>query len=193
MFGWGHRCSQQIQAAVRLPVDISCGKMYNTPKSLSAMSTVGGRMQKILGLCAVVLLCVGCHRGTVTGVDDVHAAGRAVQVVVLEGLTEDGVVLTRSKFVRIGSYYDFHLYDSLWISLNVTRMTTTRPFDDVDVKVGPAYHQKDTVFAAQENVMLRVKVSDISKPQFCALTFLTSDSLASLRLSGLRVIGWMTM
>jgi hypothetical protein len=167
--------------------------MYNTSKSLSAMSTVGGRMERMLALCTVALLCVGCQRGTVTGVDDVHSSGRAIQVVVIEGFAEDAAMLTRSKLVRVGTYYDFHMYDSLWISLNVTRMTTSRAFDDVDLKLGPAYHQRDTVFAAQEDVKLIVKVSDISKPQFCALTFLTSDSLAVLRLSSLRVIGWMTI
>jgi hypothetical protein len=150
-------------------------------------------MERMLALCAVALVCVGCQRETATGVDELHPSGRVVQVVVIEGFAEDEVMLTRSKLVRVGTYYDFHMYDSLWISLNVTRLTTGRASDDVDLKLGPAYHQKDTVFAPQEVVKLSVKVSDISKPQFCALTFLTSDSLASLRLTSLRVIGWMTL
>jgi len=149
-------------------------------------------MEKALVMCIASLLCCGCDRPTVSGPDEIRSSGQVVQVVVIEGLGDDPGTLTSSTYIRIGTYFDFRPYDSLQISFNATRVTTQLPFDEIVVRIGPSQYLRDSVYATQEKVSLRVKVSAISKSQFCALTILTGDSRALLELSDLRVVGWMT-
>jgi hypothetical protein len=149
-------------------------------------------MEKTLVMCLATLLCIGCGRPTVTGPDEVRASGQVVQVVLIDGFGEDPRTLTSTRYIRIGTYFDFRPYDSLQISFNATRVTSQLPFDEIMVRIGPSHYLRDSVYSTQENVSLRVKVPAVSKNQFCALTILTGDSTAFLQLSDLRVVGWMT-
>jgi len=147
-------------------------------------------MDKIIVTCITALLCYGCERSIVSGPDELRSATQ-VEVVVINGFGEDTCMLTSSVLIRVGSYYNFRPFDSLRVSFSATRMTTHLPFDEILVRIGPACYLRDSVRALQKNVSLSVQVCDIAKPTFCALTFLTRDSLTILRLSDLRVVGWM--
>lgn len=146
-------------------------------------------MQKVLVMFFAALLCYGCGRGTGTGPEEIRSY-QQVPGTLIDSFGEEPRTLTSAKVVRVGTYYDFSDYDSLRISFDATRLSTDRPFDEVLVKIGPTMYLRDTVYAIQENVSLGVKVSDIAKPAFCALTFWTLDPQTILKLSRLRVIGW---
>lgn len=148
-------------------------------------------MNKTLVMFIVALLCCGCGRGTGTGPDEIRSY-QQVPGTLIDRFGEEPCTLTSQKVVRVGTYYDFSSYDSLRVSFNVTRMSTDRPFDEVLVKIGPSMYLPDTVYARKENVSVSVKVSDLAKPSFCALTFWTLDPQTVLQLSDLRVVGWMS-
>jgi hypothetical protein len=145
----------------------------------------GGCMDKPLLMVMAALLCWGCGRATGSGPDEVVSSG-----TVVTGFGNEPRVLTSSQVVRVGSYYDFSMYDSLRISFSAARLSTDLPFDVVLVKIGPATYLRDTVYSAEKNVSLSVKVSQISKPGFCALTFWTFDPLTVLKLYNLHVEAW---
>ena len=146
-------------------------------------------MVKTLVIITAALFCFGCGRADLSGPDEVRTY---VQVpgTVIDSFGEEPCRLTGANVVRVGWYYDFTPYDSLWISFDVTRLSTERAYDDVIVRIGPATSLRDTIFVAQGTVSLGVKVSQISKPGSCALTFRTSDPQSVLSLSKLRVVGW---
>jgi hypothetical protein len=131
----------------------------------------------------------GCERPTEPA--EVRAPSKIVQVVLVDGLGDHAGILTSVSHVRVGTYYDFRPYDSLQITFTATRLATETPFDEILVRIGPTYCLRDSVIAAEQDVTLRVTVSDIAKSQSCALSFLTFDSRALLQLSRLRVVGWM--
>jgi hypothetical protein len=149
-------------------------------------------MTKTLVMCIPALLCFGCWRSDISGPDELRASGHVVQVVLVEGFSESAVVLTTSNIISLGAYYDFRPFDSLWISFGATRLTSQLPFDEIHVRVGPVHDLRDSLYSVQKNVLLRVKVSDISKPNYCSLTFWATDPRAVIQLTDLRVIGWMT-
>ncbi len=146
---------------------------------------------KTLVTCIAAVLCYGCGRANVSGPDDVRSF-TSVQVVLIDSFSDETCTLTSSKIVRVGSYYNFLPYDSLRFSFSATRLSADVPFDEILLKIGPATCLRDSMVAMQKNVSLIVKVSDISKPAFCALTFRTSDPRTLIRLSDLRVVGWMS-
>ena len=147
-------------------------------------------MKKTFVVCVAALLYYGCERSIVSGPEEVRSA-TLIQVVVIDGFGDDTCMLTSSVMVRVGSYYNFRPFDSLRISFSATRMTTHLPFDEILVRIGPACYLRDSVRAMQKNVSLSVKVCDIAKPTFAALTFVTRDSLTILKISNLRVVGWL--
>ena len=132
---------------------------------------------------------VGCQRPTEPS--EVRAPSQVVQVVLVDGFGDYAGILTSVSLVRVGTYYDFRPYDSLHITFTATRLAAETPFDEILVRIGPTYCVRDSVRTAEKDVTLRVTVTEISKNQYCALSFLTFDSRALLRLSRLRVIGWM--
>ena len=142
-------------------------------------------MHKTLLMFAAAVLCLGCGRATVSSPDENLTSG-----TLIDGFGNEPRVLTSSKIIRVGTYYDFSEYDSVRISFRATRLATDRPFDEILVKIGPSTYLRDSVFAILEHVSLTVSVSAISKPTFCALTFWTLDPLTVLELSDLRVVGW---
>lgn len=159
--------------------------------ALAPLST-GGYMEKTLVVCIATLICCGCRGSNVSGPDEIRPAGKVVQVVLINGLDDGPDILTRSNLIRVGEYHDFRLYDSLWISVKATRLTSELPFDEFRLRFGPTHDLRDSVFTIQEDVRFSVKVSDISKPGFCAMSFSAIDSRTVLRLADLRVIGWKT-
>jgi hypothetical protein len=150
-------------------------------------------MKKALVMVIVAILFCGCGREYVSGPEEIRSSARVVQVVVVDGFGDIASMLTDSLSIRVGTYFDFSSYDSLLITFSVTRLATQSPFDEILVRIGPAYYLRDSVYAAQENISFKVKTSALSKRHYCALTLLTDDSLTHLQLSDLRVIGWMTM
>ncbi len=157
-----------------------------------ALKSAEGFMEKTLVTCIAALLCYGCERSsTISEPHDIPPLTQA-PVVLIDGFGEKAPMLTSSTIIRVGTYYNFLPYDSLRVSFSATRLATELPFDEILVKIGPATYLRDSVYATQENVSLVVRVSDISKPVFCALTFRTNDPQTVLRLTDLRVIGWMS-
>ena len=142
-------------------------------------------MEKTVVMFLAALLSLGCGKATVSSLDESVASG-----TVIDGFGVEPVILTSSKLIRVGTYYDISMYDSLRISFSATRLSAERRFDEVLVRIGPTTNLRDTVYAIQENVSLRLKVSTISKPTFCAFTFWTADPQTVLELSDLRVVGW---
>jgi hypothetical protein len=163
-----------------------------TSEQLPWLSIVGGFMEKKAVLIISALLCSGCVRQDVSGPDEVRSRTEVVQVVLIDGFGDNSSMLTSSTYVRVGTYYDFRPYDSLRISFTVTRLNAELPFDEILVRIGPTACLRDSVYATQERLSLGVTMSTISKTSFCALSFLAQDSRALLRLSDLRVVGWMT-
>jgi hypothetical protein len=137
------------------------------------------------------LVWSGCERNLFTGVEDVEKAGQLQQVVVIDGFGDAGSTLTSEQLIRVGKYYDLSKFDSLWIRYTATRMNTDAPFDEVSIKIGPVHYLQDTLFAATNHVARSVRVSEISKAQWCAFSFITADARTVIRLTDLRVIGWM--
>jgi hypothetical protein len=150
-------------------------------------------MKKALVMVVVAILSCGCGREYVSGPEEIRSSTHVVQVVVVDGFADIASMLTASLSIRVGTYFDFSPYDSLLITFSVKRLATQSLFDEILVRIGPAYCMRDSVYAAQENISLKVKADALSKRHFCALTFLTDVSRTHLQLSDLRVIGWMTM
>ncbi len=143
-------------------------------------------MEKIVVMFIAALLCLGCGKSTVSSPDESVAPG-----TVIDGFGGEPVILTSSKVIRVGTYYDFSMYDSLRINFRAVRLSTDRSFDEILVKIGPTTYLPDTLYALQENVSLVVKVSTLAKPAFSALTFWTLNPQTVLELSDLHVVGWM--
>jgi hypothetical protein len=150
-------------------------------------------MQKALVMVIVAILFCGCERENVSGPEEIRSSTQVVQVVVVDGFGDIASMLTDSLSIRVGRYFDLSPYDSLLITFSAKRLVTQSPFDEILVRIGPAYYLRDSVYAAQENISLKVKASALSKRHYCALTFLTDDSRTHLQLSDLRVVGWMTL
>lgn len=142
-------------------------------------------MNKPLLMIMAALLCSGCGKATGSGPDEIVSSG-----AVIDGFGNEPCILTSSDVVRVGTYYDFSTYDSLQISFSAARLSTDLSFDVILVKIGPATYLPDTVYTPEKNISLSVKVSQISKPGFCALTFWTRDPLTVLKLSNLHVVAW---
>ena len=142
-------------------------------------------MDKPLLMMMAALLCLGCGRATGSGPEEVVSSG-----TVAAGFGNEPCILTSSNVVRVGTYYDFSIYDSLQISFSAARLSTDLPFDVILVKIGPATYLRDTLYAMEKNVSLGVNVSQISKPGFCALTFWTLDPLTVLKLQNLHIVAW---
>jgi hypothetical protein len=149
-------------------------------------------MKTTLLISLAALLLSGCERPGITGPDEVRAATRVVQVMVIDGFGDVSGLLTSSSLVRVGTYFDFRPYDSLAIIFKAERLSTESPFDEILVRVGPTFCLRDSLYAVENNLSRRVNIHSVSKSQFCALSFLTIDSRALLRLSDLKVVGWMT-
>lgn len=149
-------------------------------------------MEKTLVMFLAALVCSGCDRSTVSGPDGVRSSTQVVQVVVIDGFGDNASTLTTSTYVRVGTYFDFSPFDSLRISFKATRLTAQLPFDEILIRIGPTCYIRDSVYATEKNVEFTVRADAISKRQFCALSFLTTDSRVLLKLSDLRVVGWMS-
>lgn len=146
-------------------------------------------MGKTLSMFIAALLCCGCGRGTISEPGEVGSTAQAPQVVI-SGFSKEPCLLTGSKMVRVGWYYDLSLYDSIRITFDARRLSTERPFDEILIKIGPATYLRDTVSTVQKQVRISVKVSTISKYVSCAFVFWSLDPLTELSLSNLRVVGW---
>jgi hypothetical protein len=146
-------------------------------------------MGKTLIMFIAALLCCGCGRGTISEPGEVGSTAQSPQVVI-NGFSEEPCLLTDSRMIRVGWYYDFSNYDSIRITFSATRISTERPFDEILIKIGPATYLRDTVSTVQKQVQISVKVSTIAKSVSCAFVFWSLHPLTELSLSNLRVIGW---
>jgi hypothetical protein len=149
-------------------------------------------MERTLIVCVAAWMCCGCRGSNVSEPDEIRPAGKVVQVVLINGLDDGPDILTSSNLIRVGEYHDVRLYDSLWIIIKATRLTNELPFDEFRVRFGPTHDLRDSVFTIQKDVRFSVKVSEIAKPGFCAISFSAIDPRTVLRLADLRVIGWKT-
>jgi hypothetical protein len=149
-------------------------------------------MEKALFYGLAALFCCGCERPGLTDPNEVRASTKVVQVVVIDGFGDISRMLSSTSLVRVGTYFDFSPYDSLRISYTVERLTNELAFDEILIRIGPTFCLRDTVYAAGIDVSHMVNMRLVSKNQFCAVSFIATDSRTILRLSGLHVVGWMT-
>ena len=91
--------------------------------------------------------------------------------------------------LRVGGYYNLKMYDSISVNFSADRTVTSRPWDHILVKVGPAWYYRDSL-AAHSDFRVLVIPSRIAKPEFAALVFFAPDSDETIVLTHLLVVGW---
>ena len=137
------------------------------------------------------LLFFGCTRDSSVPVSDAYGHA-AVQVVIVDGAGETDPVVTAASMVKLPGYYDLSAFDSILVSFRAERLEQRVPSDQVLVKIGPACYRQDSVSGLARDIAVRFYRSDLSKPNFCAISFLAGNPEASLVLKRIKVVGWVT-
>ncbi len=148
-------------------------------------------MMRNLLTAVAVLLASGCERSAVdpNGNDQSH---QVIQVVILEGFGSLEPEVNTLRMVRLPGYYNLSAYDSVRISFTAERLTTGTIMDHIQVKVGPMCYKGDSLAVPRKDFSMMVMRRDLSKPAMCAISFLCPDPGATLLLSQLKVVGWVT-
>jgi len=147
-------------------------------------------MTRILISLCLPLLLSGCYRDYApTQPLPVMHVGRKIIVNALAGSTETSV---NWRGLRIGGYYDFSSYDSLVVTFNALRVQGSAATIPLGIKIGPAFYAYVDLARPVQSFRYTVVVPLIAKPQFAALTFLVRDTVSSIMLSDVVVVGWYT-
>ncbi len=147
-------------------------------------------MIRLLVACCSALILAGCGRADTPLQPPLSID--APQGLIINGFNEADTVILREQWYRVGGYYDFSPYNHLTIQFTARHLTLTSATDLITVRIGPAMYLTDSVSSAERNISLWVSTAELSKPHMSALTFINPNPDAPLRLSGLRVMGWMT-
>jgi hypothetical protein len=147
-------------------------------------------MKRIVLVFAVLAATAGCGRQATSPIEP-HPS-RTDKVVIVSGFREDEQVLVKGESVRVGSYFDFSLYDSLHVVFSARCLDTVEVSSRISVKVGPARTYWDTVGLDEGTHSILVRAEDLVKARSSALVFIGVESRNSILLSHFSVIGFST-
>jgi len=147
-------------------------------------------MKRFLIPLCLPLLLPGCYRDyTPTQPLPVTHVGQKVIVNAFAGPAETTV---NWQGRRIGGFYDFSAYDSLVVTFQAGRVSGGEALVPLSLKIGPAYYAHSVVSGQDQGFEYHVLVPLLAKPQSAALTFIVQDTVSSVLLSNVLVVGWYT-
>ncbi len=134
------------------------------------------------------LMLAGCSRtGDPTGS---IANTQTVEVTLFDGYRGGEAVLVGQGGLRVGGgYFDFSPYDTLRIGFTARRSEPGTSVARILVRIGPVTYRQDSVVTDQKLVAIILRVADLSKSTFAAVTIYATEAGVPLLLSDLSVVG----
>jgi len=145
---------------------------------------------KLLPL-ALLFLSPACFRDNVP-VQPMPVTHVGHEVIVSEFFSDPPDRRVNWDGLRIGGYFDFSRYDSLVVTFEAGRVPGGQAQVPLSLKIGPTYYVRAIVSGQDQAFEYHVLVRQLAKPQSAALTFIVQDTVSSVLLSNVLVVGWYT-